>query len=174
MTNHGFTHSYPSSDPVHFDYTAGGTIDLRGESVLAFQKLWNLNHPGDQIGDDGDYGPMTGKRVAMAPTDGFAKSSTCSTQSNPTPAPSMAPSMSPSPEPSTDPSMTDPSMMPDPSATPSPSPEPLSLAPETPEPVPAANEAGGCAVGGTADLSLFAVLGVLALIGGRGRRRDIP
>ena len=33
MSNHGWTHSYPSSDPVHFDYTAGGTTDLRSESV---------------------------------------------------------------------------------------------------------------------------------------------
>ena len=60
MSSHGWTHSYPSSDPVHFDYTAGGTTDLRSESVLAFQKLWNLNNPGAKIAEDGAYGPMTG------------------------------------------------------------------------------------------------------------------
>jgi hypothetical protein len=98
MTNHGFTHSYPSSDPVHFDYTGGGTTDLRAESVLAFQKLWNLNHPKDPIAEDGAYGPQTGSRLSQSPTDGFAKGSTCAAQSQPSnpPAPSTPPSSNPS------------------------------------------------------------------------------
>src|SRR4029078_11388615 len=86
MANHGFTHSYPSSDPVHFDYTGGGTIDLRAESVLAFQKLWNVNNPGDKIPEDGDYGPQTAARVAKSPADGFAKGSTCAPQNTPSPS----------------------------------------------------------------------------------------
>jgi hypothetical protein len=129
MTNHGFTHSYPSSDPVHFDYTAGGTTDLRAESVLAFQKLWNLNNPNDKIAEDGAYGPMTAARVAKAPADGFAKGSTCAPQSNPAPNPAPSPSTKPSTQPSTEPSTTpstEPSTTPstEPSTTPSPSDEP--------------------------------------------------
>ena len=89
MSNHGWTHSYPSSDPVHFDYTAGGTIDLRSESVLAFQKLWNLNNPNAKIAEDGDYGPMTASKIAASPATGFAKGSTCMPQTTPPPAPNM-------------------------------------------------------------------------------------
>jgi MYXO-CTERM domain-containing protein len=89
MSNHGWTHSYPSSDPVHFDYTAGGTLDLRSESVLAFQKLWNLNNPGAKIAEDGDYGPMTASKIAASPATGFAKGSTCMPQTTPPPTPQM-------------------------------------------------------------------------------------
>ena len=28
-------------------------VDLRGQDVLAFQRLWNRNHPEDKIGEDG-------------------------------------------------------------------------------------------------------------------------
>lgn len=86
MSNHGWTHSYPSSDPVHFDYTAGGTTDLRSESVLAFQKLWNLNNPNATIGEDGAYGPMTAAKIAASPATGFAKGTTCAPQSTPPPS----------------------------------------------------------------------------------------
>ncbi|MDB4971454.1 MAG: hypothetical protein JWN44_7143 [Myxococcales bacterium] len=88
MQSHGWSHSYPSSDPVHYDYTAGGTIDLRSESVLAFQKLWNLNNPGDKISEDGSYGAQTGARIAKAPATGFAKGTTCTPKQTPAPAPS--------------------------------------------------------------------------------------
>jgi hypothetical protein len=88
MSNHGWTHSYPSSDPVHFDYTAGGTVDLRSESVLAFQKLWNLNNPSATIAEDGDYGPMTAAKIAAAPATGFAKGTTCVPKTTPAPTPS--------------------------------------------------------------------------------------
>jgi hypothetical protein len=87
MSKHGWTHTYPSSDPVHFDYTAGGTIDLRSESVLAFQRLWNLNNPNAKIAEDGDYGPMTASKIAAAPATGFAKGSTCMPKTTPAPAP---------------------------------------------------------------------------------------
>jgi hypothetical protein len=87
MSNHGWTHTYPSSDPVHFDYTAGGTTDLRSESVLAFQKLWNLNNPGAKIAEDGSYGPATAAKIAASPATGFAKGTTCSPQTTPDPPP---------------------------------------------------------------------------------------
>jgi hypothetical protein len=61
-----------ASDPVHYDFVGGGRIDLKGLSVLAFQRLWNRNHPGDKIAEDGDYGPATETRLAQSPSGGFA------------------------------------------------------------------------------------------------------
>ena len=75
MSAHGFKW-FGSADPVHFDYVAGG-IDLRGPSVLAFQKLWNENNPNDKIAEDGSYGPDTEKRLTQSPVGGFAKGATC-------------------------------------------------------------------------------------------------
>lgn len=58
-----------SRDPVHFDCPGG---DQRSQAVLAFQKLWNLNNPGDRIAEDGAYGPQTESRLARTPAGGFA------------------------------------------------------------------------------------------------------
>jgi len=69
MADHNWSHSVPG-DPVHFDHL--GSPDIRGRDVLAFQRLWNRNHPNDQIGEDGDYGPMTESRLEQAPATGFA------------------------------------------------------------------------------------------------------
>lgn len=66
-----------SRDPVHFDYLGSGTVSLRGLSVLAFQRLWNRNNPGDQISEDGAYGPQTAARLAAAPTGGFDSGASC-------------------------------------------------------------------------------------------------
>jgi hypothetical protein len=55
----------------------GGTRDLEGLSVLAFQRLWNRNHEGDRIAEDGDYGPQTEARLRMSPTGGFAIGARC-------------------------------------------------------------------------------------------------
>ncbi|MEI8259361.1 MAG: M15 family metallopeptidase [Deltaproteobacteria bacterium] len=74
MQSAGCTHSYPSSDPVHFD--CPGT-DLSVESVLTFQRLWNVNNPGDLIAEDGSYGPQTESRLAMSPAAGFASAGDC-------------------------------------------------------------------------------------------------
>jgi hypothetical protein len=62
-----------ASDPVHFDYTGAGALDLRGVSVTAFQRLWNRNHPEDPIDEDGAYGGETEKRLARAPVGGFPR-----------------------------------------------------------------------------------------------------
>ncbi|GAB4205824.1 MAG: hypothetical protein OHK0013_21980 [Sandaracinaceae bacterium] len=59
------------SDPVHFDYVGGGTENLASLSVLAFQRLWNRNNPGDRIAEDGAYGPATEARLRRAPASGF-------------------------------------------------------------------------------------------------------
>ena len=65
-----------ASDPVHFDYVAGG-IDLKGLSVLAFQRLWNRNNPTDEIAEDGGYGADTEARLAKSPVGGFAQGANC-------------------------------------------------------------------------------------------------
>ena len=84
MGAQNWQHSYPSSDPVHFDYTGGGTVDLRSESVLAFQRLWNANNPNDKIAEDGAYGATTEAKLVASPATGFANGSTCA---NPPPPP---------------------------------------------------------------------------------------
>lgn len=73
-----------SNDPVHFDYIGGGTVDLRGLSVKAFQRLWNRNNPADKIAEDGVYGPATEARLAKSPVGGFAQGASCN---NPAPPP---------------------------------------------------------------------------------------
>lgn len=66
-----------SNDPVHYDFEGPSTVNIQGLSVRAFQRLWNLNHPEDEIAVDGIYGPETGSRLAIAPVNGFAIPSTC-------------------------------------------------------------------------------------------------
>lgn len=60
------------SDPAHFDFVGGGTIDLAEINVRAFQRLWNQNNPNDIIDEDGDYGPETELRLADSPAEGFS------------------------------------------------------------------------------------------------------
>jgi hypothetical protein len=77
-----------TSDPVHYDFTGKGAVDIRGLSVQAFQRLWNRNHPEDQIGEDGKYGDDTEKRLARSPAGGFAIGAKCdlaATSTMPTP-----------------------------------------------------------------------------------------
>ena len=66
-----------ASDPVHYDYTGPGAIDMDGLSVYAFQRLWNRNHPDDLIAEDKDYGTETETRLAKAPVGGFAIGAIC-------------------------------------------------------------------------------------------------
>jgi hypothetical protein len=74
LQNAGFVYPLPSSDPVHFE---GPGADLRAQSVLAFQRLWNDNRPADRIDEDGVAGPMTLARLAQSPTEGFALAGRC-------------------------------------------------------------------------------------------------
>ena len=67
----GFTW-FGTGDPVHFDYTGAGAVSQASVGVKAFQRLWNLNHPNDLIGEDGAYGPQTEARLKQAPAGGFA------------------------------------------------------------------------------------------------------
>lgn len=72
-----------ASDPVHYDYTAGG-VSLTGLSVRAFQRLWNRNNPTDKIAEDGAYGPSTETRLARSPIGGFAVGASCPEGGSPT------------------------------------------------------------------------------------------
>ena len=74
MGNKGWSHTVPG-DPVHFDYLS--SPDIRGKDVMAFQRLWNRNNPGDPIPEDGAYGPKTETRLKAAPATGFAQGANC-------------------------------------------------------------------------------------------------
>jgi D-alanyl-D-alanine carboxypeptidase len=65
------------SDRVHFDYRGGGAAQNAGTDVMAFQKLWNRNHPDDKINEDGRYSPAVEQRLKQAPPGGFALGASC-------------------------------------------------------------------------------------------------
>jgi hypothetical protein len=66
-----------SSDRVHFDYKGSGNGPTVATDVLAFQMLWNRNHPEDTVPVDGHYSPATEKRLRRAPPRGFPTGPTC-------------------------------------------------------------------------------------------------
>lgn len=70
LERHGWQRLLPD-DPVHFDYLGGGTQDIRGPAVLAFQRVWNRNNPNDPITEDGLYGPQTETRLGNSPAEGW-------------------------------------------------------------------------------------------------------
>jgi Synergist-CTERM protein sorting domain-containing protein len=74
MANHHWAHDV-SGDPVHFDHLS--SADIRGKDTLAFQRLWNRNHPTDKIAEDGAYGPQTEARLRQSPATGFAIGPSC-------------------------------------------------------------------------------------------------
>jgi hypothetical protein len=74
LAAHRWDHSIPD-DPVHFDHLP--SPDILGADVLAFQRLWNRNAPGDLIDENGSYDPATVARVARAPAEGFATGAIC-------------------------------------------------------------------------------------------------
>ena len=66
------------SDRVHFDYNGGSSASPGSATdVLAFQKLWNRNHPNDKINEDGRYSPAVEQRLRQAPPDGFELGPSC-------------------------------------------------------------------------------------------------
>src|SRR5690554_1097282 len=72
----GFSNNVPNDLP-HFDLVGDElfrqeSLELRALSVLAFQILWNRNHPEDLIDEDGVYGPQTAERLGSSPIEGFA------------------------------------------------------------------------------------------------------
>jgi hypothetical protein len=67
-----------ASDRVHFDYKGPGAASGSGTDVLAFQKLWNRNHPTDKISEDSRYSPAVEQRLKQSPPDGFELGPSCS------------------------------------------------------------------------------------------------
>jgi hypothetical protein len=65
-----------ASDRVHFDYKRPGP-QPPATDVLAFQTLWNRNHPTDKIGATGNYDPATEERLKQSPPDGFKLGASC-------------------------------------------------------------------------------------------------
>jgi N-acetylmuramoyl-L-alanine amidase len=58
-------------DPPHVDYRGAGARDLRQTTILAFQKLWNKNHPHNQLDEDGEFGDNTEAALNKSPSIGF-------------------------------------------------------------------------------------------------------
>jgi hypothetical protein len=54
-----------------------GPVDMRELSTLAFQRLWNRNHPDDPLEEDGVYDRETARRIAKAPARGFSIGAQC-------------------------------------------------------------------------------------------------
>jgi MYXO-CTERM domain-containing protein len=57
-----------ASDAVHYDCPG---MDLRADTVVAFQRLWNINNPGMLLSEDGAWGPMTLAAMQASPAAGF-------------------------------------------------------------------------------------------------------
>jgi hypothetical protein len=159
-----------ASDPVHYDFIGGGTVDLRGLSVKAFQRLWNRNHPGETIPEDGAYGAATADKLARSPVGGFAKGASCTNSKPDAGAPAKG-------DGGGDPPMGDVPVVPDadepssdarPVAAPAPSAGPA-LAPS-----PAPAEGGGCAARPARErdgaLAFVAIAAALAWARRRARR----
>jgi hypothetical protein len=67
-----------ASDRVHFDFETPEDASKARTDVLAFQRLWNRNHPTDRVAENGLYGPPTEQRLETAPPDGFPIGPSCS------------------------------------------------------------------------------------------------
>lgn len=125
---------FGNDDQVHFDYVGGGTVDLAGLSVLAFQRLWNRNHRNDLIDEDGLYGPQTEGRLRQSPVEGFPIGA-CEPDQPMEPEPVEPEPVEPEP---VEPEPVEPEPQPAPMPVPEPDPvqpEPQP-APEEPEPAP--------------------------------------
>jgi hypothetical protein len=59
-------------DPPHFDDIDVQSATLRALAITAFQKLWNNNHPCDQIEESGVFDADTAARLPLSPAAGFA------------------------------------------------------------------------------------------------------
>lgn len=66
-----------ASDRVHFDFKGGRAVPQNTTSVLAFQQLWNRNHPKDRIAENGRYDAATEKRLKKSPPAGFPLGARC-------------------------------------------------------------------------------------------------
>ncbi len=71
LIDYGWQWPLGERDRPHFEWHEENAIDLRPESVRAFQRLWNRNAPDDPIAEDGDFGPQTEARLAITPAEGL-------------------------------------------------------------------------------------------------------
>jgi peptidoglycan hydrolase-like protein with peptidoglycan-binding domain len=69
LRQNGWNQSYPDRDPIHWDYP--DVPDNRSNTILAFQKLFNLNSGNWQLTEDGNYGEETAKALSRSPCNGF-------------------------------------------------------------------------------------------------------
>ena len=70
-------HWLGASDNVHFDYKSSRASPQGAPDVLAFQRLWNRNHPEDRIGESGRYDSNTEQRLKKSPPAGFSVGPSC-------------------------------------------------------------------------------------------------
>ncbi len=64
-------------DRVHFDFKGPGASSRRNIDVLAFQQLWNRNHPDDAIPENGRYSSELEARLKKSPAGGFPQGARC-------------------------------------------------------------------------------------------------
>ncbi len=66
----GWENNLPN-DRVHFDYTGAEDIGLGALSLLAFQHLWNRNHPNNALALTAELDGATYDALSDAPIEGF-------------------------------------------------------------------------------------------------------
>jgi LAS superfamily LD-carboxypeptidase LdcB len=81
LESEGF-HWLGSIDRVHFDYVGADATHHEGLDVRAFQRLWNRNHPDDEIAESGNYDSATEQRLKRSPAGGFPSGARCGGGSN--------------------------------------------------------------------------------------------
>lgn len=64
-------------DRVHFDYKGKPASSHTSVDVIAFQQLWNRNHPDDKLPESGRFTPATEERLKKAPASGFPLGPAC-------------------------------------------------------------------------------------------------
>jgi len=78
-------HWLGAADLVHFDYKSNRAQGLAPD-VLAFQRLWNRNHPDDRVAETGRYDTNTEQRLKKSPPGGFAIGPSCAKKKSKTTA----------------------------------------------------------------------------------------
>ncbi|MCC6527654.1 MAG: D-alanyl-D-alanine carboxypeptidase family protein [Polyangiaceae bacterium] len=64
-------------DKWHFDFKKAGVFERPGLDVLAYQRLWNRNHPDDRIPETGTFDSGTEQRLRRSPLGGFGAGAVC-------------------------------------------------------------------------------------------------
>jgi hypothetical protein len=70
LESQGFRWLGPT-DRVHFDYQGSGAGHHEGLDILAFQRLWNRNHPEERIAETSHYDDATEAHLRKSPAAGF-------------------------------------------------------------------------------------------------------